>query len=200
MFRTLTISTAIAFASTLAACGDNTTADNATTTAAVGPTAEGQPAKADDSNTAADQETIDFIQKAALSDMYEVESSKLALQKSESADVKAFAQMMINAHTATTASLKPIAMSLQVNPPVQLDGEHQGMVDDLTKADAKDFDKKYLDQQTTAHTKTLDLMKDYAGGGNNPEVNAFAASTAPKVQEHLDHAKSLDKGGADGTH
>lgn len=200
MFKRAFHLTAVAtLATALTACGDNTTADNATTAAPAATTAEGETPKADDNNTAADQKTIDFIEKAALSDMFEIESSKLALQKSSSADVKSFAQMMIDAHTATSAEVKPLAASLQINPPAQLDAEHQGMVEDLTKVDAKDFDKKYLDQQTTAHTKTLDLMKSYAGDGTNAGLKAFATATAPKVQEHLDHAKTLDKGGADGT-
>jgi putative membrane protein len=197
--RLTTLAAVLAVSTSLAGCGDNTTADNATTTAPVETTAEGETPKANESNTAADQGTIDFIQKAGMSDMFEIEASKVALQRSQSKDVKSFAQMMIDAHTATSEAVKPIAASLQVSPPIQLDAEHQGMLEDLTKADAKDFDKKYLDQQTSAHSKALDLMKDYADDGDNADLKALAASTAPKVQEHLDQAKALDKGGADGT-
>jgi putative membrane protein len=196
--RLTAFSAAFVLAAALAACSDNTTADNATTAAPVTPTEGGEAPKATEANTAADQGTIDFVQKAAMSDMFEIEASKLALTRTQSADIKAFAQAMIDAHTATSDAVKPIAAALQINPPVQLDSEHQDMLDDLTKADAKDFDKKYLDQQTSAHNKALDLMKDYGEDGANAELKAFAVATAPKVQEHLDHAKSLDKGGADG--
>lgn len=190
---------AAALAVALAACGDKTTADNATTAAPAETTTTGEAPKANESNTAADQGTIDFIQKAAMSDMFEIEASKLALTRSQAAGIKSFAQMMVDAHTATSEAVKPIAASLQVNPPMQLDPEHQGMLDDLSKADAKDFDKKYLDQQTGAHNKALDLMKDYSSNGANADLKAFASTTAPKVQEHLDQAKALDKGGADRT-
>ncbi len=198
----LAIASAIALAAaSLAACGDNTTADNATSAApasVAGTTPQGEAPKATPDNTAAaDQGTIDFIQKAALSDMFEIEASKLALAKSKSTDIKAFAQMMIDAHTATSDAVKPIAAGLKVNPPMALDASLQGKLDDLTKADAKSFDKTYLDQQTAAHNDALGLMKGYADNGQNPDLKAFAAATAPKVQEHLDHAKMLDKGGAD---
>jgi putative membrane protein len=187
---------------TLAGCGDKTTADNATTAepaSVAGTTPQGEAPKATADNTAADQGSIDFIQKAAMSDMYEIEASKLAITRTKSAKIKSFAQMMVDAHTATSNALKPIAASLTVDPPAQLDSDHQGMIDDLNKVDAKDFDKKYLDQQTSAHNKALDLMEDEAEHGENGDLKAFAAATAPKVQEHLDHVKSLDKGGADET-
>ncbi len=197
--RLSTLTATLALSAALAACGDKTTADNATTTASVAATAEGEAPKATESNTTADQGSIDFIQKAAMSDMFEIEASKIALQRSSSKDIKSFAQSMIDAHTATSEAVKPIAMTLQVSPPAQLDPDHQGKLDDLNKADAKDFDKKYLDQQTSAHNAALDLMKNYADHGENADLKALATSTAPKVQEHLDHAKMLDKGGADGT-
>jgi len=196
------IAAALAFgAAGLSACGDNgkTTADNATSSSPAAPvTPQGEPPKATTQNTAApDQGSIDFVQKAALSDMYEIQASKLALTKSQSKSIKDFAQMMIDAHTATTQALTPIATKLTINPPSQLDNDKQGKIDDLTKASAKDFDKKYLDQQTSAHNDALGLMKSEADNGQDADLKAFAAATLPKVQEHLDHVKSLDKSGAD---
>src|ERR1700761_5956915 len=46
--------------------------------------------------------TDGFVTAAATSDMYEVTAGKVALQRSQDADVKAFAQQMITAHTKTT--------------------------------------------------------------------------------------------------
>ena len=46
--------------------------------------------------------TTDFIQMAAMSDMYEVEAGKIASQKGQSDAVKNFGQMMVDAHSKTT--------------------------------------------------------------------------------------------------
>jgi putative membrane protein len=147
-------------------------------------------------NTAAD-----FVPAAAISDMYEIEASKLALQKSKSADVKQFAQMMIKDHTATTAKVKTILTSgkLDITPPTALDDRRQGMIDNLKAASAADFDKVYLDQQTAAHQEALAMMKSYAEDGDNPALKQFASETAPKIQQHYDKAQQLDNAGADGT-
>lgn len=135
----------------------------------------------------------DFVAKAAMSDMFEVESSKIALKRTKNAEVKAFAQMMIDAHTKTTAELKAaIKESGQaITPPSVLTGHPQDEIAGLLKADIKDFDKKYMDDQVDGHQATLDLMSRYAKDGDVPAIKAFAEKTAPAVQEHYTHAKSI---------
>lgn len=135
-----------------------------------------------------------YVTGAAISDMYEREASKIALDKSKSAAVKKFAQQMITDHTATTAQVKKIIASdkLAVTPPTELDSRRQGFIDNLKAASAADFDKVYLDQQTAAHEEALTLHKGYADDGENADLKAFAARTAPKVQMHLDMVKKLD--------
>jgi putative membrane protein len=137
----------------------------------------------------------DFVTKAAAGDMFEIASSKLALTRSSSTPIKKFAQDMIDAHTKTTAGLKAAITSagLALTPPAALPDDLQKKVDDLRTADAKDFDKKYLDDQKDAHQAALDLLQRYAQDGDAPALKAFAAETAPKVQQHLDMVKSLIK-------
>lgn len=197
-YRLLTTTAALAAALALSACGDKNTADEATSTApGTELTEQGQLPEANADNTAADQASIDFIQKLALSDMYEVESSKIALTKSTSPSVKAYAQSMITAHTATSAALKPIADSMKVMPPVALDNAHAEKIADLNKAAVNEFDQKYLDQQEEAHENALNALNDQVKNGSNAALVSFATATAPKVAEHLAMAKKLDKNGVD---
>ena len=142
-----------------------------------------------------------FVSSAAMSDMYEIEAGKIAAQRSKSADVKKFAATMQKDHTATTTELKGILSksSLGITPPADLDERRKGMLDNLRSATADNFDKTYLDQQVAAHGEALTLLQGYADHGDNADLKAFAAKVAPKVQMHLDMAKGLDKGGADGT-
>jgi putative membrane protein len=135
----------------------------------------------------------DFVTKAATSDMFEVASSKIALKRSKNADVKAFAQMMIDAHTKTTAALKAAikASGQAIEPPTVLTGHPQDEVTDLLNADIKDFDKKYMDDQVDGHKAALDLMARYAKDGDVAQIKAFAEKTGPVVQQHYDHAKTI---------
>src|SRR6185436_1619273 len=123
----------------------------------------------------------DFVTKAALSDMFEIDAAKLAQKRSTNAEVKKFAAEMIKAHTDTTAGLKKaIADSGQaLTPPAALDDHMQGELDDLVKVDAKDFDKKYMNNQVDAHQAALDLMQRYANDGTVAAIKTFAIATAP---------------------
>ena len=70
------------------------------------------------------QEDRTFVKEAAIGSMAEVELSKLA-QKSENADVKSFADHMIQDHTAVNQQLTAIATDLGVDMPKALDAEHE---------------------------------------------------------------------------
>lgn len=138
--------------------------------------------------------TDGFVTGAAMSDMYEIAAAKIAQQQSKSADVKKFAAMMIKDHTATTKELKGILTkaAITATPPADFDERHKGLIDNLKSATADNFDKTYLDQQVAAHDEAETLMKGYADHGDQADLKAFAAKVAPKVQMHLDKAKSLD--------
>jgi putative membrane protein len=137
--------------------------------------------------------TTDFIQKAAMSDMYEVEAGKIATQKGQTAPVKGFAEMMVDAHSKTPEELKGIIASEKINVdlPTKLDAEHQKLIDDLNTASSADFDGTYAKQQVDGHQEAVDLFDSYAKKGNNAALKAFAQKTLPVIQQHLDAAKKL---------
>jgi putative membrane protein len=137
--------------------------------------------------------TTDFVQKAAMSDMYEIEAGKIASQKGQTAPVKGFGEMMVTAHSKTTEELKGIVASekIQVDLPAKLDSKHQKLIDDLNAASNADFDKTYAKQQVDGHQEAVNLFDSYAKKGDNAALKAFAQKTLPVIQQHLDEAKKL---------
>lgn len=135
----------------------------------------------------------DFVQKAAMSDMYEIEAGNIAATKGQSDAVKSFGQHMTEAHSTTTAELKAIVTSekLKVELPAKLDAKHQALIDDLNKATAADFDKTYAKQQVDAHDQAVKLFRRYADKGDNKVLKQFAAKTLPTIEQHLEAAKHL---------
>lgn len=140
-----------------------------------------------------------FVTNATISDMYEIEAGKIALEKAKSPEVKAFGKMMVKDHTATSSKMKATIAEAKINvtPPKAMDSRRQGMIENLKTASATDFDKVYLDQQSAAHQEALTLMKSYAEDGENAPLKKLAAATAPIVQHHYDQVQKMDKAGAD---
>ncbi len=137
--------------------------------------------------------TEDFILQASASDMFEIESSKLALQKGDET-TKAFAQQMITDHEKTSAELKALLAGgkVQGNPVTALTEDHKEEVDELAKLEGAEFNEEYIDDQVEAHEDAVDLFKRYAEEGENAELKAWAAKTLPALEHHYKMAQDLD--------
>lgn len=134
-----------------------------------------------------------FVNAAAASDKFEIESSKLAQSASSSAAVKKFASQMITDHTASTAKLKGIAggMSPAITPDDTLSPDQQTALDGLKNQKGAAFDTAYKQAQVDGHQKALDMLKNYASKGDNAQLKSFAETMVPKVTAHLNMAKGL---------
>ncbi len=183
---------ASALALGLAACGPENPASQASNATEV----------ALDENTTVVTEEVDsgvinFVEKATLSNMYEIEAAKIALERSKVQSVKDFAQAMLDAHTAASTELRPLASAALVTQPTQLDSGFTSQLDQLRNASVEDFDDNYIDQQTEAHENTLRLMKDFSANGKDAGLQAFATKMTPVVEAHLTQIKALDDSPAD---
>ncbi len=138
--------------------------------------------------------TEDFVLQVSASDLFEIESSKLALTKGDEA-IKAFAQQMITEHEKTSAELKALLSGGKVTgtPTTVLTDDHKEEIDGLAKLNGAEFNEEYVDDQVDAHEDAVDLFKRYAEGGDNAELKAWAAKTLPALQHHLEMAQGLDK-------
>jgi putative membrane protein len=135
----------------------------------------------------------DFATMAASSDMLEIRSSELALQKSQTAAVKDFAQMMINDHTTASKNLMAAAQQDGVTVPADMLPKHASQVEAPGSAAGEGFDAAYIGAQVTAHQQALALMTSYAESGDAAALKAHAQKTAPIIQMHYEHAQQLDK-------
>jgi putative membrane protein len=134
-----------------------------------------------------------FVNAAAASDRFEIESSKLAQTSASSAAVKKFAGQMITDHTASTAKLKGIlgGMTPSITPDDTPTPDQQTSLDGLKGQSGAAFDSAYKQAQVDGHQKTLDLLKSYAANGDNAQLKSFAQGLIPKVTAHLNMAKGL---------
>ena len=173
----------------LAACGrgaDRSQANISTTAQAVD-TGVASP------TPAGENESQRFANAAAASDVFEIETSKLALANGSSASVKSYARKMIDAHTASTAKLKTTAagMAPAMTPNPALDAEQQQKLDQLRALNGAAFDRAYAADQAAGHQRTLDTLKAYAASGDAPQLKAFANELIPIVTAHLNMAKGM---------
>jgi putative membrane protein len=109
--------------------------------AAVGTGGAGANLKSDD----------EFVRDVASKNMAQIELSRMALEKSASPEVKAFAQLLIDDHGAAQTKLKSIVSGAAIDWPARLDDQHREIADDLADAQGPDFDRDYAEAMVGVH-------------------------------------------------
>jgi putative membrane protein len=154
--------------------------------------------------------TREFINKMAIAGMAEVQLGKVASERGQDADVKAFGQMMVTDHTRADEALKQVASQAGVQLPTQLDEKHRELVDRLMKLQGQEFDREYIKAMVEGHDDVHEQLLQQAGWistRNNTSVPAavgtsgstsgdsgvrqWAMKTLPTVQQHLQRAREI---------
>ncbi len=134
-----------------------------------------------------------FLATAAQSDQNEIKLSELAEQKATNRDVKAFAQKMVKEHQEMTASMKPFAESWGLNPPMGPDDDHQKEWDKLNGMSGAGFDKEYMDQMVSDHSKALSAFTSEAKDTKDAKFRAAVLKGKTAVAAHKNMAYDLKK-------
>jgi putative membrane protein len=137
-------------------------------------------------------DTGQFIAKATMGNMFEIETSRVALEKASTEDVRNFAQTMITDHTKATQEREAILRENQATmPSSKLDADHQKQVECLKKAHIGQFDREYIALQTKAHDDAITLFRDYARTGTDALLKAFAQKMLPDLERHAARIKTI---------
>ena len=133
-----------------------------------------------------------FLKDAAEGGNAEISGSQVALQKSGNADVKSFAQAMVDEHGKAGAELKGLAdqkgVKVSDTPTISKKTE----IKLLSERKGSSFDQHYADSiGVKAHKDTIKLFQKEVDKGSDPDVKAWASKTLPELQHHLEEAQAL---------
>ena len=137
-----------------------------------------------------------FLRKAAQGGMAEVKLGRLATQKASGDDVKAFGQKMVDDHTKLNNEMAPIADSMGVRLPKDLNKEDQAEYDKLNALSGDNFDMEYLSFMVKDHHKDLHEFRQEAASTTDPTLQAAVANGTKVIHEHTMMVDKLahDKG------
>lgn len=133
-----------------------------------------------------------FLTKAGAANLFEVESGKLAITKTQSAPVREFAYMMVTDHGAAALEFKKaVAEAMLKAPPEMVDAKQKAIIDSLKAKDGAAFDRAYVEAQYQAHIESLELIQAYADKGDNARMRQYAKDRLSTLKKHLDHVTRL---------
>jgi putative membrane protein len=164
----------------------------------------------------------EFITHVAHNGMMEIDLANLALQKSANEDVKRFAQRLIDDHKAANEKLMTLAQSKGITLPGPAtvastsqtnEGARQSANIETTRAaqgqqstDAKiskakeklgrlsgaEFDREYMKMMVKDHEKAVAEFQKQSTQSKDADVQEFARTTLPTLQEHLTMARDIE--------
>jgi putative membrane protein len=132
----------------------------------------------------------EFVSKAGMGGLAEVQMGSLALAKATNADVKAFAQRMVTDHSKANAELAQLATTKGLALPAELGGEHKDAYDHLNSLSGAEFDKAYMKHMVEDHEKDVAEFDKASTSATDADVKAWAGKTLPTLKEHLEQAKT----------
>ncbi|MBB5346035.1 putative membrane protein [Edaphobacter lichenicola] len=135
-----------------------------------------------------------FLRKAAQGGMAEVKLGQLAAQKGSSDDVKAFGQKMVDDHTRLNNDMAPIADSMGVRLPTNLNKEDQAEYDKLNGLSGNDFDMEYLSFMVKDHHKDLHEFRQEAASTTDPTLQTAVTNATKVIHEHSVMVDKLARG------
>ncbi len=133
-----------------------------------------------------------FLKDAAEGGNAEVSASQLAVAQAANADVKAFAQTMVDDHGKVGTELKGLAEQKGVKVSDTPSATKKLEIKLLSERKGASFDQHYAESiGVKAHQDTIKLFQKEIDKGSDPDVKAWAAKTLPALQHHLEMAQAV---------
>jgi len=132
------------------------------------------------------------IMDMAMVNMAEVEMGKMAQSKSQNAEVKTFAQQMIDDHSKGLTEVQTVAQAKGITLPTELDSKHKAMAAKLAKLDGDKFDREYMKMGGTGgHKEALAMLNKNEKSAKDADVKGLATKMKPTVEQHLKAAQQM---------
>lgn len=133
-----------------------------------------------------------FAEKAAQSDMFEVEAAKVVLAEGASEEVRIFAGDMVKDHHRSTDALKEAAAKDGVKLPADMGDDLRKKLESLKPLRGPALDAAYVSTQVSVHTEAVALFDAYSEDGDSKALKSFAQMTYPTIRMHLIRVRNFN--------
>jgi len=141
--------------------------------------------------TPADSPDSMFVQRAGTAAAADVDISRLAVANAQSADVRKFAEAMVQEHERNNRELATIAAHENIGLPKEIDDRHAQLRAQLAVMHGSNFDHFYVETMRRDQERLAQLLRESQATVSTPELRTYIATTLPIVQDHLQTAQAI---------
>ena len=133
-----------------------------------------------------------LLENTAQSGYSEIEGSKLALDKTKSPKIRAYAQRMIKDHGTMQKDLEALAKRKGFELPTEPSLAQRAQLKALGALNGTEFEKMYSSHIAIAgHDNTVLAFQNATTQTEDPDVQAFAKKHIGMLRDHLDGARQI---------
>jgi putative membrane protein len=133
--------------------------------------------------------SADYVATASSIDLFAIRSAEMALTRSRNERIRDAARAIIDSHRGTSGQLSFAGRRLNLLPSATMQPLHRRLIDELTLA--VNFDRAWIERQTSVHRSAVELHGAYAARGESPTLRPVAAAALPIERRHLERLRSL---------
>jgi putative membrane protein len=135
---------------------------------------------------------LQFVAVAAGAGMYEVEAARLAATRAANVQVKTYAQMLVDHHTANNNELTALLAKKGQRVAPGLPAALQQKVTMLSGLNGADFDREFIRNTGVGdHKAAIAAFEQSRGQVSDPDLQAFIDKTLPTLKSHLQQAQDI---------
>jgi putative membrane protein len=135
---------------------------------------------------------LQFVAVAAGAGMYEVEAARLAATRAANVQVKTYAQMLVDHHTANNNELTALLAKKGQRVAPGLPAALQQKVTMLSGLNGADFDREFIRNTGVGdHKAAIAAFEQSRGQVSDRDLQAFIDKTLPTLKSHLQQAQDI---------
>ncbi len=136
--------------------------------------------------------SVAFVRDAGNAGHFEVQSGRLALERSQNAGVRGYAaQVVKDAEEMLNRVASINNANVGASMPNGLNADQQGQLSRLSGLNGIDFDREYIRQQVGVSDYLAKIFRAYGANGESPTLRVYAAKAATDYDAQLQKARTV---------
>ena len=141
----------------------------------------------------ADKVSEVFIRDAVQGNLAEIKLGQLAQEKTLSAEVKSYAQMLVTDHSTSNEQAEKVAKQIGITIPTELSVSQKATYNRMSKLSGTAFDRAFVAEMIAGHKTSITRFQNEAKKKDDPAAD-FANQMLLILKKHLDAAQLLEPG------
>lgn len=140
--------------------------------------------------SAADKLSQVFLRDAIQGNLAQIQLSELAQEKSQSAELQSYGQMLITDLSALDELAEKVAKQIGIPVPTEPSVSQKATYDKMSRLTGTAFDRAFIKMMIADHKTDIPRFQNEAKKKNDPAAD-FANQMLPTLKKHLDAAQKL---------